>query len=127
ELALLDRAVKATAAGHAKVRAMIRPGITERELAIEFEAETRRAGADGFGYGTIVGIGTNAAVLHFDPGARAASPDDVVLIDAGGEVGGYTADVTRTWPASGRFTKEAQAIRDLVLASHGAGIAKCRA
>ena len=75
---------------------------------------------------SIVGAGSRAAILHSTPGPTIVGRDDVVLIDAGGEVAGYTADVTRTFPAGDRFTPEQQAIYDLVLAAELAAIAKCR-
>lgn len=126
EIEVLDRAVKATAAGHAKAREVIKPGISERHIQIELEAEMFRQGADGVGYGTIVGVGSHAAVLHFEPGDRIVNSDDLVLIDAGGSIFGYTADVTRTYPAEERFTSMQQAIYDLVLAAESEGISKCR-
>ena len=125
EIALLGRAVKATAAGHAKASEVIRPGISERHIQIELEAEMFRQGADSVGYGTIVGVGSHAAVLHFEPGDRIVNSDDVVLIDAGGAIAGYTADVTRTYPAGDRFTPRQQVIYDLVLAAEVEGISKC--
>ena len=125
EVELLVRAVKATAAGHAKAREVIRPGISERRIQIELEAEMFRQGADSVGYGTIVGVGSHAAVLHFEPGERIVNPDDLVLIDAGGAISGYTADVTRTYPAENRFTPRQQAVYDLVLAAEAEGISKC--
>ena len=125
EVELLERAVKATAAGYARVREVIRPGISERHIQIELEAEMFRHGADSMGYGTIVGVGSHAAVLHFEPGERIVKPDDLVLIDAGGAISGYTADVTRTYPAEDRFTPRQQAIYDLVLAAESEGISKC--
>ncbi len=126
EIALVERAVAATAAGYAKAREMIRPGRTEREVAIEIEAEFFRSGATGVGYGTIVGAGSNAAVLHFEPGARVIGENDVVLVDAGGEIDGYTADVTRTFAAAGAFNGRQQAIFDIVLAAQLAAIEGCR-
>lgn len=126
EVEILRRAVAATAAGHARAREVIRPGVSERRIQVELEAEMFRHGADGMGYGTIVGVGSNAAVLHFAPGARTVRPDDLVLVDAGGQVHGYTADVTRTYPAGDAFTAEQQAIYDLVLAAEQEGIARCR-
>ena len=126
EVELLERAVKATAAGHAKAREVIKPGISERHIQIELEAEMFRQGADAVGYGTIVGVGSHAAVLHFEPGDRIVNSDDLVLIDAGGSIFGYTADVTRTYPAEERFTPKQQAIYDLVLAAESEGISKCR-
>ena len=99
ELDLIGRAVAATSAGFARLPDLIRPGVTERTLQIELEAAFQRAGADRTGYGTIVGAGPNAAVLHFEPSARAAAAGDFVLVDAGAEVQRYVADVTRTYVA----------------------------
>jgi Xaa-Pro aminopeptidase len=126
ELQLIANAVRATAAGYARACEVIRPGATEREIKIELEAEMLRQGADALGYDSIVGIGGRAAVLHSTPNDTAARPNDVVLIDAGGAIRGYTADVTRTYPASGTFTAEAQAIYDIVLAAVHAATRACR-
>jgi Xaa-Pro aminopeptidase len=126
ELALVERAIRATAAGYRRAREVIRPGVTERAIQIEIEAEICRCGADGLGYSSIVGAGARAAILHSTPGPTVVRNDDVVLVDAGGEVAGYTADVTRTFPAGERFTAEQQAIYDLVLAAELAAIDKCR-
>jgi Xaa-Pro aminopeptidase len=71
----------------------------KRSLQIELEAAFQHAGADGTGYGTIVGAGPNAAVLHFEPSTRAVAAGDFVLVDAGAEVHRYVADVTRTYVA----------------------------
>lgn len=99
ELDLIGRAVTATTAGYTRLPDLIRPGITERALQIELEAAFQRAGATRTGYGTIVGTGPNAAVLHFEPSGRAAAAGDFVLVDAGAEVDRYVADVTRTYVA----------------------------
>jgi Xaa-Pro aminopeptidase len=127
ELELVERATGATAAGFARAREVIRPGATERQVQIEMEAEMLRNGADGVGFGTIVGAGTHAAVLHFEPGDRVVGKEDVVLVDSGAEVQGYCADVTRTYPAGGRFAPEQQAIYDLVLAAQAGAVSRCRA
>ena len=103
ELALIRRAVDATAAGHASASLLVQPGVTERRIQIELEAEFFRHGATRTGYGTIVGAGADAAVLHFAPGGREIRTGDFVLIDAGAEVDRYVADVTRTHVA-GRST-----------------------
>src|SRR5439155_19252949 len=84
----------------------LQPGRTERELQIELEAEFFRQGADFLAFDTIVGSGPNSAVLHFQPSTRGFRDGDLVLIDAGAEVRGYASDITRTHPASGRFTVE---------------------
>ena len=126
EVALIERAAAATAAGHASARDAIRPGISERRIRIELEAGMFRHGADGVAFDTIVGAGTHAAVLHFEPGARIVEPDDLVLIDAGASIAGYAADVTRTYPAGDRFTPRQQAVYDLVLAAQLEAISTCR-
>lgn len=125
EIALLRRAAAATAAGYAKLRELIRPGVTERRIHVELEAEFFRHGCEGVGYGSIVGAGTNAAVLHFEPGERVVGDDDVVLIDAGGHIAQYTSDVTRTFHAKGSFNARQKAIYDVVLAAELEGIGLC--
>jgi Xaa-Pro aminopeptidase len=127
ELAILERACTATAAGFARAQEVLRPGVSERTIQIELEAEMFRHGADSVGYETIVAAGSHAAVLHSQPSERIVAEDDVVLVDAGGAIAGYTADVTRTFPAGSRFTAEQQAIYDVVLAAELAAIARCRA
>ncbi|MBT3222424.1 MAG: aminopeptidase P family protein [Proteobacteria bacterium] len=126
ELELIGRAVNGTARGFAHVRDQIRPGVNERFLQIELESTMYRHGCDGVGFGTIVGAGTHSAVLHFEPGERVVGDDDLVLVDAGGSILGYTADVSRTYSAKGKFTHEQQAIYDIVLAAQLASIDKCR-
>jgi Xaa-Pro aminopeptidase len=126
ELEILGRAIQATAAGFTRARQVIEPGTTERAIQIELEAEMFQRGAQDVGYETIVAAGSHAAVLHYHPGDRPVAQHDVVLIDAGGAIAGYTADVTRTFPAAGRFTAEQQAIYDVVLAAELAAIDKCR-
>ncbi len=125
ELEFIKRAVTATATGHAAAQAFIRPGVTERQIVIEIEAAFGRGGGDGLGYHTIVGTGSNSAVFHFTPGHRKVQENDLVLIDAGAHVDGYVADVTRTFPASGKFTPEQQALYDTVLAALDACNAMC--
>lgn len=126
EIDLIARAVSATAAGHAKAREVIRPGVSERQIQIEMEAEMFRRGADNTGYSTIVGTGTNSAVLHFMPSERVVEPNDMVLIDSGGAIAGYTADVTRTYPAGDRFTLQQQTLYDLVLEALRVSTAACQ-
>jgi Xaa-Pro aminopeptidase len=126
ELELLARAVRATAAGFTAARQAIAPGRSERAIQIEIEAAMFRNGAEATGYATIVGAGARAAVLHSQPGPTEVQADDVVLVDAGGALLGYTADVTRTFSAGGQFTSEQQALYDVVLAAQLAAIDRCR-
>lgn len=124
EIALLRRAVAATARGYGAARDFIRPGRTEREIQIELEAEFFRGGGDRPGYGTIVGGGPNSAVLHFAPSARKILPGEFVLIDAGAEIDRYTADVTRTFVA-GATTAFQRDLHAVVLAGEERAIARC--
>lgn len=126
ELELMARAVSAAAAGFKKAREFIRPGVTERQIQIELEAEMCRSGANATCFSTIVGTGTHTAVLHFEPTDRKVEKNDLVLIDAGAEIHEYCSDVTRTYSATGRFTPEQQAVYDIVLAAQQAVIDKCR-
>jgi Xaa-Pro aminopeptidase len=91
---------------------------------VELEAEFFRRGGDRTAYGTIVGAGSNAAVLHFSPTDRVIEAGDVVLIDAGAEVGRYDSDITRTYRAG----KPDGFFRDLyqvVLGVEQRGVARC--
>jgi Xaa-Pro aminopeptidase len=125
EIGLLRRASEATALGFKAFVQALKPGLTERELQVELEAGFRRGGADRTGYGTIVGAGSNAAVLHFTPGDRRVQPGDVVLVDAGAEVERYTADVTRTYRLPGGDDAFFRSLHDLVLGVERTALARC--
>jgi Xaa-Pro aminopeptidase len=124
ELALIRRATTATAAGYAKLRSLLRPGLTERALQIELEAEFFRHGGTRPGYGSIVGTGPNSAILHFAPSARAAQAGEFVLVDAGAEIDRYLADVTRTYVV-GQPTPFQRDLYHTVLAAQERAIAGC--
>lgn len=125
ELQLMQRAVRATAAGHAIGKDLMRSGVTERAVQIEIEAAFYRAGADALGYGTIVGSGPNATMLHSTPGAKQLQRGELVVVDAGGSVHGYTADVTRTHPVDGVWLDGMRELYDAVLSANETVIAKC--
>jgi Xaa-Pro aminopeptidase len=120
-------AERATSAGFAAVAPLIEPGRTERELQIELEAAFFRNGGDSLAFETIVGGGPNSAVLHFPPTTRPLADGDLVLIDAGAEYRGYASDITRTYPASGRFTSEQRDVSAIVRAASERATARCRA
>ena len=124
EIARLRRSAAATAAGYARLPELIRPGVTERALQIELEAEFFRAGGTRTGYGTIVGGGPNSAVLHFEPSARPVGAGEFVLVDAGAEIDRYVTDVTRTYVA-GQATAFQRDLYAVVLAAEEKAIARC--
>jgi Xaa-Pro aminopeptidase len=125
EIARIRQAVRATAAGYDRLREVLRPGVTERQVQIEMEAAFFRAGADRPAYGTIVGTGPNSAVFHFKPGGRAAGEGELCLVDAGAEVLRYGCDVTRTYPASGRWTSIQRDLYAIVRRTEERGVAAC--
>lgn len=125
ELALLRRSAAATAAGYAHLHPLLQPGVTERALQIELEAEFFRHGATRTGYDTIVGIGANSAVLHFSPGTRAAQSGDFVLVDAGAEIDRYVTDVTRTYVV-GTPSPFQRDLHQVVLAAEINAVSRCR-
>lgn len=123
---LMATAIDATAAGHAAAAAAMRPGADEADIAKALLRAFEDAGGEGLGYAPIVGAGLNSTVLHYTANRGPVGDDDLVLIDAASEVGGYAADITRTYPASGRFTKRQREIYDLVLEAQLAAIAAVR-
>lgn len=126
ELALLRRAAAITAEAHLAAMAMTRPGVREYELEAAISYTFRRLGGEGPGYGSIVGGGHNACVLHYVANRDTLAEGDLVLVDAGCEYALYTADVTRTWPVSGRFSPAQRALYELVLAAQRAAIDAAR-
>ncbi len=125
ELDRMRRAAAATAAGFEIARTLIRPGLTERALQIEMEAEFFRHGADRPAYETIVAAGPDAAVLHFPPTERAIRPGDPVLIDAGAEVQRYASDITRTFRCPGGDPGLFADLYQLVLGVEEKAIGRC--
>ena len=127
ELARMRSAERATRAGFAAIVPLLAPGITERRIKVELEAEFLRSGGDAVAFETIVGSGPNSAVLHFPPSDRVLQAGEQVLIDAGAEVGGYVSDVTRTYPVSEQFGAEQATLVGVVLAANRAATARATA
>lgn len=108
---------------------MLRAGEDVREYHLDAELlhEFRRQGSQAVAYNSIVAAGANACVLHYRADAAPVRAGELVLIDAGCELDGYASDITRTFPADGRFTGPQRALYDLVLASQEAAVAATRA
>ncbi len=115
ELALMRSAADASRAGHLVAMKLARPGITERALQIEVEAAFFRAGSERTAYGSILGSGPNAAILHSTPSQRAMGDGELLLMDAAAEYNGYAADVTRTMPIGPRYIGLQRDLYQLVL------------
>ncbi len=126
ELALLRRAAEVTVAGHRAAAATIAGGVGEWAVEAALHSAFRGGGGGGPGYESIVGSGANACVLHYVDNAHVIGPEALVLIDAGAEFGLYNGDVTRTYPASGRFGGAARDVYGLVESARAAAVAVVR-
>ena len=114
EMTLMRKTVSISAIAHAEVMKAIRPGMGEAELAGLQEYVHKKLGAEYVGYPSIVGAGANGCILHYEENALVNISHDMVLMDIGAEYHGYSADVTRTVPSTGKFNAEQKAIYDLV-------------
>jgi Xaa-Pro aminopeptidase len=126
ELVMLRKAIQISAIGQVEVMKALQPGMSEREVQGIHEFVYKRYGAEGIGYPSIVGAHNNGCILHYIENDKRDIDKRLILMDLGAEYRGYTADVTRTIPISGKFTEEEKAIYDLVYKAQEAGFAKCR-
>jgi Xaa-Pro aminopeptidase len=126
EIEALREAARVTVLGFRAALAVTRPGAGEWEVEAALEATFRTEGASAPSFATIVGGGPNACILHYVNNDARLNEGDLVLVDAGAEVGMYSGDVTRTWPVSGRFTPEQRAICELVDAARAMAISAIR-
>lgn len=126
ELRLMRQAAAISAAAHRRAMQACRPGMNERDLEAELLYAFRLGGARESAYECIVAAGVNACTLHYVRNDAAVPEDALVLIDAGCELQGYASDITRTFPASGRFTSVQRELYELVLAAQHAAIEAAR-
>jgi Xaa-Pro aminopeptidase len=127
ELAIMRRAAHISAQAHRRAMQVCRPGMREYEIEAELLYTFRRFGAQAPAYGSIVAAGANACVLHYPAGNAVAEDGDLILIDAACELDGYASDITRTFPANGRFSPAQRELYDIVLAAQQAAIDATRA
>jgi len=122
EIASMRRAAEISAEAHLFAMAACEPGIKEYVLEAELLYEFQRNGARFPAYTSIVGAGANSCILHYNANNQVIRNGDLVLIDAGCEYEYYASDITRTFPANGKFTGEQRAIYELVLEAQMAAI-----
>ena len=122
EIAIMRRAAQITAGAHRRAMRIAQPGLAEYEIEAELLHEFRRHGAQAPAYTSIVASGANACVLHYVRNDAQLKEGDLVLIDAGCELDGYAADITRTFPANGKFGAVQKDVYQLVLAAQAAAI-----
>ena len=123
EADIQQRSADIASAGHARAMRACRPGVAEYELEAELTYEFRKRGADAHAYTPIVAGGANACVLHYVENNKLLNDHTLVLIDAGCEVAGYAADITRTFPVNGRFNAAQKDVYEIVLAAQDAAFA----
>lgn len=117
DMASLREATRISAEGHIAAMRACRPGMYEYELEAIVEFVFHRQGAPSPAYPSIVGAGFNSTILHYNTNRDQIKDGDLVLIDAGAEYNLLSGDITRTFPANGKFTKAQQAVYEVVLAA----------
>jgi Xaa-Pro aminopeptidase len=126
EIRLMKRAAKVSAAAHRRAMRACKPGLHEYQLEAELLYEFQHGGCRAPAYPPIVGGGANACILHYTENNAELRAGDLVLIDAGAEFDGYAADITRSFPVSGKFSGEQRAVYEIVLAAQQAAIEQVR-
>jgi len=126
EIAIMKRAGIISAEAHCRAMRLSRPGLREYHLEAELLHEFRNNGSQYPAYGSIVATGANACVLHYRAGDAELKDGDLVLIDAGCELDSYASDITRTFPANGKFSGPQKELYEIVLAAQDAAIADTR-
>ena len=122
ELELLQKAIDASVDAQLDAMRQMRPGLFEYQIAARMKQIHEWEGCEREAYAPIVGAGFNSTVLHYSKLDSEIEGGDVVVIDVGGEYGGYAADITRTLPANGKFTPRQREIYDVVLGAQNAAI-----
>jgi Xaa-Pro aminopeptidase len=123
EIERIRRATDASIAAHFAAMRAVKPGVTEREISALMQYEWGKRGCERPAYAPIVGSGLNSTVLHYSADSETIQTGDVIVIDAAGEYSMYASDITRTLPASGKFTARQREIYDIVLGAQQAAIA----
>lgn len=126
EIAIMRRAAGISAQAHARAMRMSKPGLHEYQIEAELLHEFRRHGSQFPAYTSIVAAGANACVLHYRAGDAVLKDGDLVLIDAGCELDSYASDITRTYPANGKFSGPQKELYEIVLAAQQAAITETR-
>jgi Xaa-Pro aminopeptidase len=123
EIAFLTQAIELSLDAHLAAMRMMRPGLHEYEIAARMVEVHAMGGSEAEGYAPIVGAGPNSTALHYDKLSRKIEDGDIVVLDVGAQFSGYSADITRTLPANGKFTPRQREIYEVVLGAQNAALA----
>jgi len=127
EIVLMRKAIDITCDAHAEMIRAIEPKMAEFQAQAIVEYLFKHKGSEYVGYNSIVGGGENTCILHYETNRKKLDGGDLLVVDAGAEYHGYTADVTRTVPVDGIFSNEEKIIYNIVLEAQEAGIKACKA
>ncbi|MCO6500356.1 MAG: aminopeptidase P N-terminal domain-containing protein [Vicingus serpentipes] len=127
ELVLMRKAIDMTCEAQIELMKALKPGMKEYESEAIIEYVFKKNGAEYPGFPSILGGGENSCVLHYTSNRKPLKEEDLLVSDIGAEYHGYTADVTRTLPTDGHFSKEEKTIYNIVLEAQQAGIDVCKA
>lgn len=122
ELALMQKAIDLSVDAHLDAMKTMRAGLFEYQIAARMKEIHEWGGCEREAYAPIVGAGFDSTILHYSPLDHEIKDGDVVVIDVGGEYGGYAADITQTLPANGKFTPRQLEIYNIVLGAQQAVI-----
>jgi Xaa-Pro aminopeptidase len=123
EIAFLKQAIELSLDAHLAAMRMMRPGLYEYQVAAKMVEVHAMGGSEAEGYAPIVGAGPNSTTLHYDRLSRKIEDGDIVVLDVGAQFSGYSADITRTVPANGKFTPRQLEIYNIVLGAQNAALA----
>ena len=123
EIDRIRKATDASVAAHLAAFHAVKPEVSEREISALMQYEWGKRGCERPAYAPIVGSGFNSTVLHYSDDSVIIHAGDVVVIDAAGEYSMYASDITRTFPATGKFSPRQREIYDIVLGAQQAAIA----
>jgi Xaa-Pro aminopeptidase len=122
EIVFLKKAIDLSVDSHLAAMKMMRPGLWEYQVAAKMVEVHAMGGSEAEGYAPIVGAGPNSTALHYDKLDRKIQDGDIVVLDVGAQYSGYSADITRTLPANGKFTARQREIYDIVLGAQNAAL-----
>ena len=123
EIAFLKQAIDLSLDSHLAAMKLMRPGLYEYQVAARMVEIHAWDGSEAEGYAPIVGAGPNSTALHYDKLSRKIEDDDIVVLDVGAQYSGYSADITRTIPANGKFSVRQREIYGIVLGAQNAALA----
>jgi len=123
EIGFLKQAIEVSLDAQFEAMKMMRPGLFEYQIGAKMVEIHAMGGSEAEGYAPIVGAGPNSTALHYDKLSRKIQDGDIVVLDVGAQYSGYSADITRTLPANGKFTPRQREIYDIVLGAQNAALA----